>query len=217
MLAEDELREAILLVFANKQDLPNAMSVNEVTERLGLNQIRNRQWYFLFCVFFCRNNWFLQVYPSYMRDHGWWTLRRLRLALEHFEQKKVILFGRWCDLCERKFQVNCAYKISCSSYFPMPFLTIFKMETRFETKKQGDNTSYDVYWGKHSKLTYWANFLVQSAAILSWPLRSFLNLFAISGTRGSSEKKQDKINSQTIKEKQTWVRISEQGANRKKN
>merc|ERR1712238_41516 len=26
MLAEDELREAVLLVFANKQDLPNAMS-----------------------------------------------------------------------------------------------------------------------------------------------------------------------------------------------
>lgn len=45
MLAEDELREAILLVFANKQDLPNAMTVNEVTGRLGLNQIRNRQWY----------------------------------------------------------------------------------------------------------------------------------------------------------------------------
>merc|ERR1712014_420628 len=45
MLAEDELRDAVLLVFANKQDLPNAMSVNEVTERLGLNQLRNRQWY----------------------------------------------------------------------------------------------------------------------------------------------------------------------------
>merc|ERR1719333_1449548 len=45
MLAEDELRDAILLVFANKQDLPNAMPVAEVTERLGLNQIRNRQWY----------------------------------------------------------------------------------------------------------------------------------------------------------------------------
>ena len=45
MLAEDELRDAIVLVFANKQDLPNAMSVNEVTERLGLNQLRNRQWY----------------------------------------------------------------------------------------------------------------------------------------------------------------------------
>ena len=45
MLAEDELREAVVLVFANKQDLPNAMSVNEVTEKLGLNQLRNRQWY----------------------------------------------------------------------------------------------------------------------------------------------------------------------------
>jgi len=45
MLAEDELRDAVLLVLANKQDLPNAMSVNEVTSRLGLNQIRNRQWY----------------------------------------------------------------------------------------------------------------------------------------------------------------------------
>jgi signal recognition particle receptor subunit beta len=30
MLNEDELRESILLVFANKQDLPNAMSVAEV-------------------------------------------------------------------------------------------------------------------------------------------------------------------------------------------
>jgi len=45
MLAEDELREAVLLVFANKQDLPNAMKVQEATERLGLNKLRNRQWY----------------------------------------------------------------------------------------------------------------------------------------------------------------------------
>lgn len=45
MLSEDELREAIVLVFANKQDLPNAMSVSEVTEKLGLSRLRNRQWY----------------------------------------------------------------------------------------------------------------------------------------------------------------------------
>jgi len=45
MLAEDELRDAVLLVFANKQDLPHASSVNEITSALGLNQIRNRQWY----------------------------------------------------------------------------------------------------------------------------------------------------------------------------
>merc|ERR1712151_1225176 len=36
MLNEDEMRDAILLVFANKQDLPNAMSAAEITEKLGL-------------------------------------------------------------------------------------------------------------------------------------------------------------------------------------
>jgi len=45
MLAEDELRDAILLVFCNKQDLPQALKVAEVTERLQLNTIRNRPWY----------------------------------------------------------------------------------------------------------------------------------------------------------------------------
>jgi ADP-ribosylation factor protein 1 len=45
MLAEDELREAVLLVFANKQDLPNAMSPNEVQDRLGLNKLRHREWH----------------------------------------------------------------------------------------------------------------------------------------------------------------------------
>ncbi|KFP36193.1 ADP-ribosylation factor 3, partial [Chlamydotis macqueenii] len=32
MLAEDELRDAVLLVFANKQDLPNAMNAAEITD-----------------------------------------------------------------------------------------------------------------------------------------------------------------------------------------
>src|ERR1700744_2920016 len=49
MLAEDELKDAVLLVFANKQDLPNAMKVQEVTERLGPNKLRNRQWYIQGC------------------------------------------------------------------------------------------------------------------------------------------------------------------------
>merc|ERR1712097_92081 len=36
MLNEDELRDALLLVFANKQDLPDAMSAADVTEKLNL-------------------------------------------------------------------------------------------------------------------------------------------------------------------------------------
>merc|ERR1712061_190641 len=46
MLKEDELREAVVLIFANKQDLPNAMNASELTEKLGLQQLRNRR-----CIF----------------------------------------------------------------------------------------------------------------------------------------------------------------------
>jgi hypothetical protein len=42
-LQEDELREAVLLVFANKQDLPNAMTASELTQKLGLQSLRNRK------------------------------------------------------------------------------------------------------------------------------------------------------------------------------
>ncbi|KAJ8272974.1 hypothetical protein GJAV_G00095710 [Gymnothorax javanicus] len=45
MLAEDELRDAALLVFANKQDLPNAMNAAEITEKLALHSLRHRTWF----------------------------------------------------------------------------------------------------------------------------------------------------------------------------
>ncbi|KAF6028514.1 ARF1 [Bugula neritina] len=43
MMNEDDLRDSILLIFANKQDLPNALSTAELTEKLGLNSFRNRK------------------------------------------------------------------------------------------------------------------------------------------------------------------------------
>ena len=42
MTQEEELRDSILLVFANKQDLPSACSVGEVADALGLQSMRNR-------------------------------------------------------------------------------------------------------------------------------------------------------------------------------
>ncbi|KAF7775938.1 hypothetical protein Agabi119p4_4331 [Agaricus bisporus var. burnettii] len=45
MLNEDELRDAVLLVYANKQDLPNAMNAAEITDKLGLHGLRQRTWY----------------------------------------------------------------------------------------------------------------------------------------------------------------------------
>merc|ERR1711894_241781 len=37
--------DAVILVFANKQDLPNAMTAAEVTDKLGLHKVRHRQWH----------------------------------------------------------------------------------------------------------------------------------------------------------------------------
>jgi len=44
-LGESDLRDAALLVFANKQDLPTAMSVAEICDKLNLNSLRRRHWY----------------------------------------------------------------------------------------------------------------------------------------------------------------------------
>ncbi|CAH2080536.1 unnamed protein product [Thlaspi arvense] len=45
ILIMDELRDAVLLVFANKQDLPNAMNAAEITDKLGLHSLRQRHWH----------------------------------------------------------------------------------------------------------------------------------------------------------------------------
>jgi signal recognition particle receptor subunit beta len=45
MINEDELRECAVLVFANKQDLPEAIPVAELSEKLGLRNYTNHKWY----------------------------------------------------------------------------------------------------------------------------------------------------------------------------
>ena len=44
MLEEEELKDAMLIVFANKQDLPGAASTDVIVEKLGLTSLKNRQW-----------------------------------------------------------------------------------------------------------------------------------------------------------------------------
>ena len=46
---EDQLKDAALLVFANKQDLPKAMSLDEVTREMNLSELRKRDWYVQAC------------------------------------------------------------------------------------------------------------------------------------------------------------------------
>jgi small GTP-binding protein len=44
LLEQDELRDAIVLVYANKQDLPNAIRTRDLAEKLGLNAAGSRIW-----------------------------------------------------------------------------------------------------------------------------------------------------------------------------
>ena len=50
LLNEDQLRDAALLVYANKQDLPNSMNASEMAEKLGLSGT----------IGFCKHPWYIQ-------------------------------------------------------------------------------------------------------------------------------------------------------------
>lgn len=45
VIKDTEMRDALILVFANKQDVAEAMTPHEVQEKLGLTRVRDRNWY----------------------------------------------------------------------------------------------------------------------------------------------------------------------------
>ncbi|CAL6081444.1 ADP-ribosylation_factor [Hexamita inflata] len=49
LMNEDQLKDTTLLVFANKQDLPQAMLLPDIIEKLELNGFHNRNWHAQAC------------------------------------------------------------------------------------------------------------------------------------------------------------------------
>jgi hypothetical protein len=50
LMTEELLRGALLLVYANKQDMPNALPAPELAEKLGLNSLpEDRRWHIQPC------------------------------------------------------------------------------------------------------------------------------------------------------------------------
>ncbi|KFY09433.1 hypothetical protein V492_05496 [Pseudogymnoascus sp. VKM F-4246] len=45
IINDREMKDSLLLVFANKQDLPGAMKPQEITEELKLNNLKDKIWY----------------------------------------------------------------------------------------------------------------------------------------------------------------------------
>lgn len=50
LLNDEKLKDVPLLVYANKQDLPNALSAAELATTLGLPTIKDRAWQIQACV-----------------------------------------------------------------------------------------------------------------------------------------------------------------------
>ena len=50
LMGEEELRDSVLLVYANKQDMPDALSVQEVADALELTTLQKRTWYIQACT-----------------------------------------------------------------------------------------------------------------------------------------------------------------------
>ena len=44
LLEEEELKDAVLLIMANKQDMPRALNAPQLSEALGLAAVKNRTW-----------------------------------------------------------------------------------------------------------------------------------------------------------------------------
>ena len=49
VISNDALRNAALLVFANKQDLPKAIKADRLAADLGLHSLRQQEWYIQPC------------------------------------------------------------------------------------------------------------------------------------------------------------------------
>jgi hypothetical protein len=83
-IKDDQIVGVPLLVFANKQDLPNSLKVSEIVDRLGLNDIKGRPWRafpcsspFEYCASFSPSFRHTSLFISHWR----WYLRRPRLAI----------------------------------------------------------------------------------------------------------------------------------------
>ena len=49
MLLNNELRDAVILIFANKSDMPTARDAGELTEIYGFNDITDHEWHIQQC------------------------------------------------------------------------------------------------------------------------------------------------------------------------
>ena len=115
MLQEEELRDAALLVFANKQDQPGAKGAGEISEALKLAELKDRNWSIMACSAIDGRgvnegmDWLVVSIPCSRRGgfEGVLTMGCSKLLGSHSEILCFAAFAWWCcvywclgiDLC----------------------------------------------------------------------------------------------------------------------
>lgn len=97
MLNEDELRDAALLVFANKQDQPGAKGAGEISEALKLGELRDRNWSIVACSAIDGKgisegmDWLVVCFPQSHEAPSIIILYSIlnHVLMQHFEQQTI--------------------------------------------------------------------------------------------------------------------------------
>lgn len=102
MLNEDELKDASLLVFANKQDQPGAKGAGDISEALRLGELRDRNWSIVACSAIDGSgveegmDWLVVsvsiiVFPTYLDSARGETLLNLQAANNKRRPMRIII------------------------------------------------------------------------------------------------------------------------------
>ena len=83
LVASDELRNARVLVFANKSDMPNALDPAELTDKLGLRKLA-QPWYAEYSTSNVPDA--VQVCAAHVRGDGRGSVRGARVALQRAQE-----------------------------------------------------------------------------------------------------------------------------------
>lgn len=100
MLDEEELRDAALLVFANKQDQPGSKGAGEISEALNLGELKDRNWSIVACS---------AVDGRGINEGMDWLVVSGSVAVRGFTERSLLMNGCNSKQCSRNRDIYCTH------------------------------------------------------------------------------------------------------------
>lgn len=127
MLNEEELRDAALLVFANKQDQPGSKGAGEISEALNLGDLKDRNWSIVACS---------AVDGRGINEGMDWLVVSRSVAVKGFIERSVLMNGCNSKRCSRSHDIYCT-QLQLSIFRHLSFGSgiyekLMKMITQFQ-------------------------------------------------------------------------------------